>query len=212
MRIKFPIPRFARRYLRSESGSMSLEAILVIPFMVWTYIGLYSVTDAYRTAHENVVSTYAIGDILSRQEDEISPEYLAGLNKMHKIMTRAKSDTDLRVTVVNYNFVRNRYEVQWSYATANKEIRTTDTISEISAKIPTLANGESVVLVETWMKFIPISSFLMGGFEFSDATVTRPRYAPTLAWTGDMQDSQQSSNDDDVDDYDHRGNCRWFCW
>ncbi|MBV0912803.1 TadE/TadG family type IV pilus assembly protein [Anianabacter salinae] len=205
-----------RSFARDEDGFHAFEALISVPLILSTIIGLFSVTDAYRSIHQNVVSTYAIGDILSREPDEVSPDFLDGLNELHTLMTRAQTDTSLRITVLHYNYVRNRYEVEWSYAKGGDKVkRTTATLTDALGKIPTLSEGESVTLVETWMVFHPISNFMIGSYEFYDAAVTRPRYSSTLAWTGAMEDSQQHSNDDDEDDYDPWGQPRcswWGCW
>lgn len=206
-----------RRFVHCEDGIMNaLDAALITPLILGCIIGVFSVTDAYRTIHQNVVSTYAIGDIVSRQADDVTPEFLDGLNTLHSMLTRAPERTSLRVSVIHYNYNRDKYEVEWSHADSTDHVpRTTGTLSDITGKIPTLANGESIILVETWMRFTPISNFLIGSFEFSEATVTRPRYSSTISWTGEMQDSQAQSNNDDDEDYDHLGQpqCnQWWCW
>lgn len=175
------LPRL-RRFRDSETASLSVEAVLVVPFLVWAFLGLFTITDAFRTVHANTISAYTIGDALSRETDFVSPSYIEGLNDMHEIMTRSDGATDLRATLVHYDKNDQRYEVEWSYGTGDRTPLTTGSLSEIESAIPPLVHGEAVVVVETWMPYAPMVDYLVKDMEVYQAVATRPRYAPTIAW------------------------------
>lgn len=177
------LPRL-RRFGRDETASLSVEAVLVVPFLIWAFLGLFMLTDAFRAIHSNTVSTYALGDALSREKDPVNGAYIEGLNQMHALMARAQNGSEMRASMVHFDAGDNRLEVEWSYSTGTKSALTTATLNEISARIPTLANGEAVVVVETWVKYSPWLEYLVGPMDIYEIVVTRPRYAPTVAWTG----------------------------
>jgi hypothetical protein len=176
--------RIAARLRIGETGSLSVEAVLAIPFLLWTILGLFTLTDAFRAIHANTLSTYSLSDMLSRQTEYVTAADIEGLNALHEIVSRADGPTALRASVVYFDGNESRYEVAWSYATGERAALTDATLAEVEASIPTLGDGEAVVLVETWAPYDPLVDFLISDLEISDVVATRPRFAPTVAWSG----------------------------
>ncbi len=177
-----PLFRRLRRFRDAEDGVMSVEAVVVIPFLVWSFLALFALTDVYRSMHANTTSSYTIVDALSRETETVNAAYIEGLNDLHQQMTRARSETQMRATHVWFDGNDNRLEVRWSYGTGDIPSLTTGTLSEISQRIPTLVNGESLVVVETWMPYSPMIDILIDDMDFYKIVLARPRYAPIIAW------------------------------
>lgn len=178
----FPFLPRLRRFRDAEDGVMAVEAVVVIPFLVWSFLALFALTDVYRSQHANTTSSYTIVDALSRETEAVNAAYIEGLNNLHTQMTRARAATKMRATHVWFDGGDNQLEVRWSYGTGELPALTTATLSEISARIPTLSNGESVIVVETWMPYSPIVDYLVEDLNIYKLVVSRPRYAPTIAW------------------------------
>ena len=177
-----PLFRRLRLFGQDETASLSVEAVIVVPFLVWAFLGIFMLTDTFRALHANTVSTYSIGDALSRETEPVSASYIEGLNTLHAVMSRAQTGTQLRATMIHYDGATQSLKMQWSHATTGRTALTQATLSEVSARIPTLANGEAVIVVETWKAYAPTLVSFIGGLNIYDIVVTRPRFAPTVAW------------------------------
>ena len=51
-----------------------------------------------------------------------------------------------------------------------------------NATFGVVVTNEGVVLVETWVDYQPLVTYLVQPFQIYHAVATRPRFAPTLAW------------------------------
>lgn len=184
MKPPFPIPRFLRRLCDDERASISVEAILVVPFLVWAFLGVFTIADGFRTLHSNVVSSYSLADGLSRETEPIDAAYLDGLNRLHRILTRTRGETDVRITVLRQNRSGRMPDIEWSHAAGTHQPMTNADLSAVIDQIPELGDGESVIVLETWNGFTPLTSYLLDPLEFHSLVVTRPRFAPQLLWDG----------------------------
>lgn len=178
--------RTLRRFRRADRGSLSVEAVMVFPLLIFAYAGLFTFFDAFRTENVNVRSSYTIADMLSRETNLITPEYVAGLNSVLGLLTRSDYPTILRVTVVTYDDINKRNNVVWSAVDGGSGEHilplTNDTLPEIQDRIPMMADGDINIVVQTWSGFVPMMDFGLDAFYFEHLVVTRPRFAPNLCF------------------------------
>ena len=59
----------ASEWRRAESGSISVEAVLMFPILLWGYIGMYVFFEGLRENNINLKAAYTIGDLLSADVD-----------------------------------------------------------------------------------------------------------------------------------------------
>lgn len=167
-----------RRFLGSESGSVTVEAVLVLPILCWAYLGTFAFFDAFRTQSVNVKAAYTIGDVLSRQTDYITPEFLDSLYALQDVLTATEEPTRMRISAVRYT--GGKLEVRWSKVRGSgvPEL-TTSTVDAVSHHVPVaaLSDGEVVILTETWMEYAPPFDVGLDKLEFAEVVVTPPRYA-----------------------------------
>ena len=97
----------------------------------------------------------------------------------------------MRVSSVTWSQARNRYEIKWSRSPGNAMPRlTTATLQTLSQHIPILADGDTVIVVETNTQFRPafarlnIAENFLEAQDFSQFVVTRPRFVPQVCLTG----------------------------
>ena len=69
------------------------------------------------------------------------------------------------------------YEVEWSYATDGNAVRDTNSISALLARMPIMALGERVIVVETYSTYTPPLNIELPTQNFENIIVTRPRFA-----------------------------------
>ena len=68
-----PIRRLLRRFLRDESATIMAEAVLVLPFMLWSYLGLFVYWDSFRVMNKVQKASYTISDMISREMVTLLP-------------------------------------------------------------------------------------------------------------------------------------------
>ena len=174
-----------KTFLRDSQASVSLEAVLVFPLLIWAYFGMFTLFDGYRALSSNIRASYTISELLSRGTDQFVDEaYLAGLNDMLDVLTQSSHRTVLRVTVVQWDENNDSHILQWSESTPGKSgLTEADMATKIEPYMPPMPNGSELIMVETWMAFVPFMNITLEPFYFEALTVIRPR-GPQLKWNG----------------------------
>jgi Flp pilus assembly protein TadG len=200
-----PLARRLRRFRRSERGSILTEACIVLPLWVWGYAMSYQFFDAFREQTQNIRAAYTVADMLSRELNAVGPTYIDQLHDAFDYMTGGGHATWMRVTSVYYDDTNKVYKQNWSYSTAAAAhpVLTDTSVNALSARLPNLSIGETVVLVETGMQYTPFLNFgiddLWGGlfietdpnprFQgltqswFENFIPTRPRFAAQVTYS-----------------------------
>ncbi len=173
-----------RRFLVSDTGgAVSVEAVLVMPILLWVYVASFVVFDAFRTHNQNVKAAYTIGDMISRQTNPINNAYLEGLSDVFDYLTFSRNPSWLRVSQIRWQGSNNRYRVDWSYGTDGNNddrLRNSD-MAGIAARLPPLVNGERIILVESFTTYRPLFNVgLSPTIEFVNFVPTSPRFAPMV--------------------------------
>jgi hypothetical protein len=170
---------------RAENqGSVSVEFMLILPLLFWWYAASFVFFDAFSANNKALKSSYMVSDILSRQT-EIDNDYLDGLEGFLEFMTGVDSGTWMRVTSVQFSSA-DGYEVDWSYSTGSEEPLITSQLASLNLDddyLPLMANGESVILAETYVPYNPGYDVGLLARTYSNVIVTRPRFASQIANT-----------------------------
>lgn len=175
-----------RRFLRQdESGTLMAEAVLVLPFMLWSYLALFVYWDSYRAINTVQKAAYTISDMISREMVSVTEAYIVGMDAMMEYMIDQDQDAKTRVTEITWSQINNRYEVFWSRSPHNALPRlTTASLSSIADKLPMMADGDHVVLVEVEVNYEPSFNVGLGDQTIKQFIVTRPRFVPRICLTG----------------------------
>ncbi|MBY6047776.1 TadE/TadG family type IV pilus assembly protein [Vannielia litorea] len=177
-----------KAFAEDARGSLSVEAALILPLLCWFYVSAFVWFDAYRTQNANLKASYTLADMLSRETDPVTETYLKGLNKVYDYLTTTRHPTYLRVTVVkctnNCDEESRTLQIDWSYATEGRPKHTNGTIAGMKDKIPLMPQGDTVILLETFMAYEPLFNAGIPAKSFENYIVTRPRFAPQLLYAG----------------------------
>ncbi len=174
-----------RRFAREDRGGLAVEAIAMLPLLLWAFLATYAFFDGYRMNNVNYRAAFTVADALSRETREINEAYMDSVYGMLQFLADGEHEMKLRVTNVRFNEDDDVYEVRWSSIRGNWEPLTNTGLQELSSRIPELPGGNTVILVESRMVYEPI--FRMGlvePVEMEAFIVTRPRFAPQLKWAG----------------------------
>ncbi len=178
------------RFRREEDASQSVEAVLVIPLLLWAFLATYTFFDVYRAKSLALKANYAISDLISRETGPMDMTYLLGAESVYEYLTQTAPDPWVRVTVVycddNCADVSRQLKVDWSKATDGlPTFSDADVMNNLDPIIPWLSEDERVIIVETSVDYEPPFSQNLTGIgerTFVDIVMTRPRFAGWVCW------------------------------
>ena len=176
------LPASLRRFLRGEDAAIVAEAVIVLPLLLWAYIGLFVYWDTFRTINTLQKATYTIADMISRQQTGINSSYVNGAQSVLDYLINDGTSSALRITSVTYSQANDRFEVHWSRTTdaARLPALTTISLQDHSSQIPVMTPGDYVVIVESIMPYTPAFNVGLSAQTFSQFVVTRPRFLPCI--------------------------------
>lgn len=175
--------RLLRRFLRNEEASIVAETVIILPLLLWAYIGLFVYWDAFRELNTVQKAAYTISDVISRQQTGIASSYVTGVKKVLDYLIDDPSvASTMRVTSVAYSSTNSRFEVHWSRSTdvVKMPVLTTTTLQDYKSSIPDMNAGDYVVIVEVMVPYVPAFNVGMADQTFHEFIVTRPRFLPCI--------------------------------
>ncbi len=176
--------RHLRHFFRREDGYMVVDTVMALPFLCWAFIALYSYWDGFRAATQVQKATYVVADLISREQNPINLDYINGMRRSMDQILPGDLNAELRVTAIVWSEASNRYEVEWSAVSGTlAPLLTTGLLAPLVSKIPRMDDGDTAVIVETWVDYE--ATFVLGGVQdtrMSQFVVTPPRFAPRIVY------------------------------
>lgn len=172
------LPQPIRRFLRGEDAAVIAEAVIVLPLLLWAYIGLFVYWDCFRSLNTVQKAAYTVSDMLSRQQTDIPTSYITGLHKVLEYLIDKDQNASMRVTSVYYSTANSDFEVHWS-RTTNAAVfpeMTTASLQNYRSQIPTMTAGEYNVIVEVSVPYVPLFNVGLTNQTFTEFIPTRPRF------------------------------------
>lgn len=173
----------ALRFRTSETGSFSIEAVLVLPLLAWSILSAFSYFDGLRQNNINIKAAHTLSDMLSRETVPIDAEYMDGMQRVLDFLTGQRYDTALRISVFSYDGKDEEFDLQWSQATNGTPALTPDTQDLIEARLPLTAAGDTIIAVETWIDYRALYTYGLDDTVLYQFAATRARYVPQLLYT-----------------------------
>ncbi len=187
-----PLIKRMRQRAVDEDGSVSIEFVLVFPLLALWLAASFVWFDAFRAKSLMSKVGYAITDIASRYEGDVSVNELNGLFDTHKklLPQRASVDGWMRVSSICFN--GDEYRVLWSYlgddtyaeAAANPDddlvprllpLKNSD-LPAMKDILPKMVKDDTIILTDIYSYWKPLVSW--AGFEPTALNVrlaSRPR-------------------------------------
>ena len=177
--------RLTRRFSREEAGTLMAEAVLVLPFMLWSYLALFVYWDSYRAVNTVQKAAYTISDMISRERTSVTEAYIIGMDAIIEHMIDQDQDSKTRITEITWSQINNRYEVFWSRSPHNAlPVLTTASVAALADRLPTMADGDHVILVEVEVNYKPSFNVGIDDQTLKQFIVTRPRFLPRICLVG----------------------------
>lgn len=192
-----------RRFGRDERGVLMAEAVIMLPLLIWAYLALFVYWDAYRTLNTTQKAAYTISDMISREMNttSLTPAYITGMRDMMEYLMDSNQTVRLRVSSLTWSDSKKRYEVDWSVSPSQAftVLTTSNLTTATTSRVPKLADGDRVIVVETEIDYRPAFNSVGGVLDvgldspitigltdtvMDQFIVTRPRFVPRLCMTG----------------------------
>lgn len=215
MSIKF---RSLRGLTAEERGSLSVEAAMVVPLLIWGIVAMFTFFHAYKAQNAAFRANYTISDILSRETEEIDFSYLRGMQNLYQYMTFSQTaDTWIRVSVIqctdNCEEDDRTLKIDWSMGTNGARSLTDVDFDLWEPMTPWLPKGDSLILVETSSQYNPLFPKFLVTFQkraLVSHSVTRPRFSGQLVYAGLNDGDDDIAQEDDNQNDQGYGAGGWF--
>ncbi|TMV13737.1 pilus assembly protein [Arenibacterium halophilum] len=185
-------------FARDTSGNVTIEFVLAMPILFWTFMACYVFFDGYRQSSLNLKAAYTISDLISRETEGINDAYIDSMVEVMRLMTRATSRVDVRISVIRWDEGEERYYLDWSANRGYPAELTDANISDIESQLPVMPDNERVILVETNNVFVPLFNVGLDNINLDNFVFTRPRFVSQLVWETPDDYPEDNSPDDPV--------------
>ncbi len=179
------MPAVLRRFAADTRGSISMETVIVMPVLIWALMASFVYWDTFRSKNAQMKATFAVADTLSREMTGINTAYITGMHAVFRYMMQTSEPTWMRVTNVQYRASDDSYRVLWSRSTNTTRAPqlTHATLAQMRARLPLMANDDTILVIETWREYEPVFNVGLGRRIFGEFTVTRPRWLSPIPLT-----------------------------
>lgn len=174
----------AKRNFREESGTFSVEAVLMFPLLIWAFVAMFVFFEGLRESNINLKATYTVSDLLSRETELIDQDYLDGMNTIYSWLSRSSNEVNLRVTVVRYNEADDNHIKVWSRGVGKPDLTQEEIDTQITPQVPIMADADSAIVVETWTTYTPVMEIGLTETDIYNLVVTSPRFSEQLNFAG----------------------------
>ena len=173
------------RFWRADSGSQSVEAVLVAPMVLFAIVFCYSYFAAFEAKSRANKAAYTISDYISRQTAAVDQDFIDGMADIYRFLNN-DGDVGLRVTTVVFTTAENpdgEYKIVWSAVSGTGYTALAEgDEAVILDRLPYLAQGQQMVVIETTRNWESVFNTRLAEVSFSDFVTTTPRFAPQVVW------------------------------
>ncbi len=180
--------RYLRSVKRDESGVLAVEAILIFPMLLWAIAATFIFFEGFRQSAANLKAASTVGDLISRETQTVTNNYIDSLHELMEAMVNNGSDVDMRVSLIVYDGADDRHYVRWSAVRGFGVNLSNDTIEDLRANLPPMPDQDTLILVETSNNYVPVFDIrlfspegLLSGITFENFIIARPRFTNEIA-------------------------------
>ncbi|MEX0971385.1 MAG: TadE/TadG family type IV pilus assembly protein [Paracoccaceae bacterium] len=170
-------------YLRDDRATMLVEFVISAPFLFFWLIGSFVFFDAYRASNQAEKATFTIGDIVSRLT-VVDDDYVDELFQLqNSLLPKSRNNGWIRITSIIYDEDDDEYQILWTEHRGEGSVPLLQEDLNLEL-MPTMADADTIVLVETHVPYYPLSRQVGITVESWDNQLTyRPRFVGSLAYS-----------------------------
>ena len=176
---RYDFTRILRQFAQDERGSITLEFVLWIPFLLFWCVFSLGVFLAMDNRYDSAKATYAISDVLSRYKTPLTRTKIEDLRVLaQQLLPNAATGGAMRISSIEFD--QGAYTVQWTECFGDIQPMTDSTIP-LSIIPPFMDNKDTVLVTETYIPYLPISDYwLPGALTWRTGVVSRPRFVAKI--------------------------------
>lgn len=106
-----------RRFADETRGSVTVETLIIFPTLAWALAATVVFFDGFRSRNQTQVAAQVVADLLSREANMFTTNYLEGMNDVFDFLADSRFPTRLRISSVMWNSTAQQNALQWSYGT-----------------------------------------------------------------------------------------------
>ena len=170
-------------FAEDTRGLVAVEAIILLPLVIWTYVAMFSFFDMLRMKSVNQKAAFTVADAYSRETQKINDTFVDSSFTLFKALTRTNQPT-MRISVLTFDQPTNKYQVKWSKkrGTGSQVPLTDNSVNDIRDQLPIVVSGDEFIFVETWNYYVIPFKIGMDNFKLKSVVVMNPRFADQLKW------------------------------
>ncbi len=127
------IPPTARGFCRDSGGAVTIETLIVLPLMFWALVATLVFFDGFRSRNQTQVAAQTVADLLSREANMFTINYLEGMNDVFDFISDTRFPTRMRISSIIWNSTDEINALQWSYGTRGLSPLPEDTFTLLAA-------------------------------------------------------------------------------
>jgi Flp pilus assembly protein TadG len=176
---------FWRRFKAAEAGVAAVEFALILPLMVFLFLGTSEIGEALRVARRVEHVAFSVADLLSQSSSVSAAEVNAIFSGAQALMSPYSSG-NLKIVV---SVVDDKKKVVWSRA-LNGTALSAGSNAPITIGNNVIPSGTQVIVVETaytykWLVATNWAGFGNNhGYTFDRYFIERPRLGDTVSYSG----------------------------
>ena len=184
------IKRALRRFSKSERGTVTMETVVMLPFLFTGLIMSYEFFDVFQFKNTREKATYTIADMLSRETGIVTDTYIDNTKVLFDTLTGNRGINQIRTSVVRYHNDPDQnldeFDLRWSEVRGDGDLQklTSADVKDAHAAFPNLTDGQDLILVETQSIYdLGISLGLFTDTPVTTSMFMNLRFAPQLCFT-----------------------------
>ncbi len=165
-----------KNFRSDERGTITIEFVVVLPLLLFLFIGTIVFFDAYKSRALADSAAYTIADIVSRKE-KIDVDALNELLVLQAaLLPKTSDDRWMRFTSIVYDADEDSYSVVWSKTSGAIETVLEDDDIPLE-KLPLMYDSETVILVDSYVPYVPIADWVgISAKTFETRVAISPRF------------------------------------
>ena len=190
----FHILKQALKDFRDDTrGSIMVESVITLPILFWGLAATYEFFEVHRyRAVRNEKATFTVSDMFSREQTDVNDAYLDNTLQLFNLMTSDDGTNQIRVSLLRYTVEDSNEPDQGEYSLSWSETRgagslapfVDESVSALQDTLPTIANGDNLILVESVSDYNPIFTVGLSDMVITTRAFTTLRFLPTLCYEG----------------------------
>jgi len=171
-------------FCAADSGTITVETVLIFPLLVWALMASVTFTDVFRHESTLVRSAYVVGDLVS-SSTRVTPADIDGYYTFLRRMNDTAMPIRMRVSLIGWDAAEEELRVVWSNAEnagAEEPLDDATLNGAMALQVPTITGGETLLLTETWLDYVPPFRVGLSARTLEEVALMRPRFAPGITY------------------------------